>query len=121
MAALEALPDLSPVFGTKRKDFLQRAVDVLVKQLPVEEIWLFGSCARGEARPDSDIDLLVVLSENHGIRKPTAECFRILFGLKNVIAPDVMAISRSQWDYERAHPFGAYGEAAKEGLLIYAK
>ena len=26
---------------------------------PIEKAWLFGSCARGEERPSSDIDLLV--------------------------------------------------------------
>jgi hypothetical protein len=29
----------------------------------VEEVWLFGSLARGDAVPGSDADLLVVLSE----------------------------------------------------------
>lgn len=28
---------------------------------PVERAYLFGSCARGEERPDSDVDLLVTL------------------------------------------------------------
>ncbi len=28
---------------------------------PVDRLWLFGSWARGEARADSDIDVLVVL------------------------------------------------------------
>ena len=33
---------------------------------PVERAYLFGSCARGEERPDSDIDLLVNYTDgNH--------------------------------------------------------
>jgi len=39
------------------------AVHRLVAQLDPEEIWLFGSRARGDHRPDSDIDLLVVLPD----------------------------------------------------------
>jgi Nucleotidyltransferase domain len=35
--------------------------DRLVSELRPRMIWLFGSRARGDARPDSDFDLLVVL------------------------------------------------------------
>jgi hypothetical protein len=35
-------------------------VQRLVEELDPLEIWLFGSRARGDARPDSDFDLLVV-------------------------------------------------------------
>ena len=26
---------------------------------PIEKAWIFGSCSRGEERPDSDIDIMV--------------------------------------------------------------
>ena len=31
---------------------------------PVERAYLFGSCARGEERPDSDVDLLFTVKPN---------------------------------------------------------
>ena len=34
---------------------------------PVERAYLFGSCARGEERPDSDIDLLVNYTDNNSL------------------------------------------------------
>lgn len=34
---------------------------------PVERAYLFGSCARGDERPDSDVDLLVSLDYSHPI------------------------------------------------------
>ena len=37
--------------------------DRLVFALRADAIWLFGSRARGDARPDSDFDLLVVLPD----------------------------------------------------------
>ena len=37
--------------------------DTLRARLSVQRIGLFGSCARGDARPDSDIDILVDLAE----------------------------------------------------------
>lgn len=36
----------------------------LVEALDPQMIWLFGSRARGDARPDSDFDILVVAKEN---------------------------------------------------------
>lgn len=42
--------------------YLQVAVARLVEQFDPQRIVLFGSRARGDAHPDSDIDLLVVLS-----------------------------------------------------------
>ena len=35
----------------------------LEAQFPGSQVWLFGSRARGDARPDSDWDLLVVTSD----------------------------------------------------------
>jgi predicted nucleotidyltransferase len=42
---------------------LQAKKEVLLRRFSVQRIGLFGSCARGGARPDSDIDILVELSE----------------------------------------------------------
>jgi predicted nucleotidyltransferase len=36
-----------------------RAAEAEIRQLGVRRLSLFGSVARGEARPDSDVDLLV--------------------------------------------------------------
>jgi uncharacterized protein len=42
--------------------YLLEAVERIVRQFDPLRIILFGSWARGQARPDSDLDLLVVLS-----------------------------------------------------------
>jgi uncharacterized protein len=120
MVALDNAPDLTKAFGARGNDFLQRAVGALVEKLPVVEIWLFGSAARGTARSDSDLDLLVVLEDGHGLKQPTADCFSVLFGMRDVVAPDVLTLSRSEWEYEKANPFGVFGDVAKEGIRVYA-
>lgn len=41
----------------------EKARELLAAEPGVEEVWLFGSLARGRATPGSDADLIVVLSE----------------------------------------------------------
>ena len=51
------------------EEILDEMVDTLVQEIAPEQIYLFGSRARGNARPDSDIDLLIVESEPFGINR----------------------------------------------------
>jgi uncharacterized protein len=54
----------------KRKDvlgILQKHEDELREQYGVESLALFGSVARDEARPDSDVDLLVEFNRPAGL------------------------------------------------------
>lgn len=44
-----------------RKEIVRKAEEAIRSIKPDAEIILFGSEARGDARPDSDIDLLVLL------------------------------------------------------------
>ncbi len=53
---------IRPNFGglASEEQALDLILERLVKAINPREIWLFGSRARGGARPDSDFDLLVV-------------------------------------------------------------
>ncbi len=57
-----AVTNIRPNHGVFRDEnaALAAVVARLRMALDPKEIWLFGSRARGEARPDSDFDLLVV-------------------------------------------------------------
>jgi predicted nucleotidyltransferase len=103
------------------QEVLPRCVTALVEQLPVEEVWVFGSCARGEATDDSDVDLLVVLADGHGLARPNLASFQSAAKVRHRPPLDVIAITQSQWAYEQAHPFGLYGEIARSGVKIYAR
>jgi len=35
------------------------AIYAIAREHKAEKLWVFGSCARGEERPDSDVDILV--------------------------------------------------------------
>jgi len=60
------------------------------KTQPVLKAWLFGSYARGEERPDSDVDILVALdySQPIGLR-----FFGMYEDLKNLLGRNVDLVS----------------------------
>jgi predicted nucleotidyltransferase len=57
-------------------DALQVLTDRLVAALRPRAVWLFGSRARGDARPDSDFDLMVVLPDGLPERAYSYEAVR---------------------------------------------
>lgn len=80
------------------------------------KIVLFGSRARGTARDDSDMDLLVVM-EHHGPAYETAA--RIRARLPASRAFDILV--RRPADLEEAHQLGdpMIRRAIREGVVVY--
>ena len=51
------------------QDILRAIVEIIVREADPEQIILFGSRARGDARPDSNVDLLIIESEPFSIQR----------------------------------------------------
>ena len=49
-----------PTSLSRHRETLRLCLEAMDRELPFEEVVLFGSHARGEAREDSDVDLCVV-------------------------------------------------------------
>lgn len=123
MAALVAgqpLPAVhEPALGPFRDqasalDFIR---DRLVAFLKPEEIWFFGSRARGDHRPDSDFDILVVLPDEAPLDHRRAYEPVMASGL----ACDVVPCRRSDFMAERGEPGSISARAVTEGRQIYRK
>jgi hypothetical protein len=92
--------------------------DRLVLALKPLAIWQFGSRARGDAEPDSDFDLLVVLPDGlpkesysaHRAAEPVAGC-----GL----GYDIVSCSLSEFRKDRGIPGPLVHNAVTEGRTIY--
>lgn len=84
-----------------------------------ERVYLFGSRARGEAGPDSDYDLLMVVKESGLPRyRREQEAFRTLIG---VGAPkDILVLTREEFDRKRTVVSSLPAAVEREGILLYA-
>lgn len=81
IAAIEAR-EQPPLAGARDAIAIARAVAADLRELyagRLRDVLLFGSWARGDAHPDSDIDLLVVLDEVSSRRRELARMDEVLW------------------------------------------
>lgn len=101
----------------KQPPYLTEVVDRIVHKFHPVRIILFGSWARGTAREDSDLDLLVVLPKVEHKRKAAIEVLRALNGLP--ITKDVIVTTPNEIK-ERGQVVGnILRPALEEGKIIY--
>ena len=75
---------------------IRACADAIQERMAARQIWLFGSAARGESTEDSDIDLLVVLPENHGFERPCFEAKLAIAKAKTGVPTDVVIITEGE-------------------------
>jgi uncharacterized protein len=77
---------------------LDAMVKAIVDEVAPERIILFGSRARGQAQPDSDVDLVVIEKENFGPdHSRSRETARIRQALRPFrVAKDVLVFSEDE-------------------------
>ena len=57
---MKLLLDNLPAGLRSQRETLARCLEAMDRVMPLRAVYLFGSHARGEARPDSDVDLCIV-------------------------------------------------------------
>ena len=82
---------------------------------PVLKAWLFGSYARGEQTPDSDVDILVVFDQENGRKVSLLRHIGIALGLQDLLGKKVDLITEGT-----LLPF-AKETADKDKVLIYER
>ena len=106
---------------TKSGILLQGVVSATVCDVDPERIILFGSRARGDARPDSDLDLLVVEREPFSAQRSRQEELkrirRVLWRFRRPIV--VPVYSRDEIDEWRNSPNHVIGRSLREGVTVY--
>ena len=102
---------------------LRQIVAAIVAAADPEQVILFGSRARGDARTDSDVDLVVIEAEPFGPgRDKHAEAVRLLRALNGIeVAVDLLVYSRDEVDYWRDSLNNVLARALREGKLVYER
>lgn len=103
---------------TQLNDAVFAEVVALLRQAAQpSRVVLFGSYARGDARPDSDIDLLVVVP---AVRDRMAEMVRLSRVLSPLRLPvHVLVVSEDMFRYWCDTPGNVHSTAAAEGTVLY--
>ena len=95
---------------------LDEIVRRIVEVAEPEKIILFGSTARGDAGPDSDVDLLIVKECAHELRL-MAQIYESLHGVR--VAVDAIVVSPGNLKrYKDTHAL-VYKPALREGVVLY--
>lgn len=68
---------------------------------------MYGSKARGDATPDSDLDLLLIVKDRRGDRKRHMRRIGYLPAASSNVLPSILAYTESEWELRRrsASPF----------------
>jgi uncharacterized protein (DUF433 family) len=98
---------------------IKQMVQVIVRRFQPDQIILFGSQARGDARPDSDIDLLVVMPVSGPKHKKEIEIGVALHSFR--VAKDIIVTTPEEFEWRKEIPGTIERPAAQEGKVLYAR
>ncbi len=102
-----------------REDAIGEATRILARCYTPERIYLIGSSARGEARAESDLDFVIVLSDDAppdlllgaGVQR---QLWEIPFGV------DIASFRRGTFEKRSSWLMSLPAIALREGRLVYA-
>ncbi len=96
---------------------IARIVKRIVEKFQPEQVILFGSHARGEAGPDSDVDLLIVMDFEGEVRDKWLEIRQALRDIPVAVDPIVTRPQDFAWRKEIVGTIE--WPAVKEGKILY--
>ncbi len=95
------------------------AVRRIVRAAHPDRVILFGSAARGDIGPDSDLDFLVIKSGAGRRRDLARKIYRSLFGLRTPV--DVIVRSPREIQSRLRIGDSFFEEITREGRIVYAQ
>jgi uncharacterized protein len=98
---------------------IARMVRRIVKQFHPRLVILFGSHARVEAGPDSDVDLLVVMDFDGAARDAALEIRQVLHDF--LVPKDILVTRPEDFAWRKDVVGTIEWPAAREGQVMYAR
>ncbi|MBM3746080.1 MAG: nucleotidyltransferase domain-containing protein [Acidobacteria bacterium] len=98
---------------------LAEVVRRLVEVYHPLRIYLFGSAARGDAGPDSDYDLMVIVPDDAARERQDSDIgYRALWGVG--LAKDILVWTKAEFDKRLHLKASLPSTIMREGKLLYA-
>jgi len=104
--------------GRSMQSQIRKMVDRIVREFRPAQVILFGSHARGEAGPDSDVDLLVVMDCKGSKREKQLAIRLALHEFR--IAKDIIVTTPEEFAWRKEIPGTIERPAEREGKVLYA-
>lgn len=98
---------------------IREMVRRIVERVHPERVVLFGSYAAGSWGPDSDVDLLVVLSKAAAKRPIVTELYRLLAGMG--LPKDIVVVTLAEIERFQDVPGTIVRSALQQGKVLYER
>ncbi len=98
---------------------INKIVEKLKRDYQPEKIILFGSCARGDVRKWSDIDMLIVKDSDKPRRKRATEVLNVVGDIHYTIPFEPVVFTPGEFERGRDHFF--IREIVNEGKTLYER
>ena len=109
--------------GPVTDELIAEMVKTLVDEADPEQVILFGSRGRGDARHDSDVDLIVIEAEPFGAgRNRVKEMARLYRAVADFTVPtDILVYSQADVEYWRDSLNHVLARALRDGTVVYER
>jgi len=105
------------VIDADRNSVVRHIVERIAARFRPQRIILFGSHARGEETPDSDVDLLVVMEVRGSCRRKANEIDLAL--ADRTVPMDLIVLTPQQFERQKDVVGTIAHEASREGRVLY--
>lgn len=103
-----------------QRETLAKCLEAMDRVLPLKAVYLFGSHARGEARPDSDVDLCLVAEGATEQLKAAQRCRHAIWDIWPCPAFTLIPITPARLNEKRAIGDHFFATVLREGVPLAA-
>jgi predicted nucleotidyltransferase len=111
------MDNLPPALQSHREP-LAKCIEAFGRARNIRAVYLFGSHARGDARPDSDVDLCIVADGAEEQLKAATDFHREIWGIYPRPALTVIPIAPARLEEKKMCGDFFYGTILNEGVLL---
>jgi predicted nucleotidyltransferase len=109
---------MTPATKNEAAKLIKTMVKRILERFHPEKVILFGSYAKFNAGPDSDVDLLIVMPVRGSRYKKAVEIGAALHDID--IAKDVIVVTPEEFEWRKNVVGTIEWPAAREGQVLYA-